>query len=142
VTPATLILRYAGFAALATLANLAVQRAVLALAAPPAGLALAMAAGTAVGLVAKYLLDKRWIFRDIETGLGAHGRKFLRYTATGVLTTLIFWGTETAFWLLWQTALLRELGAIIGLAIGYALKYRFDRRYVFASAPTGQRGAA
>jgi putative flippase GtrA len=38
---------------------------------------------------------------------------------------------ETAFWVVWQTKELRELGAILGLAIGYVVKYRLDRRFVF-----------
>lgn len=142
MTLGSLILRYAGFAGLATLANLAVQRGVLAINATATGFGLAVVAGTAVGLVLKYLLDKRWIFRDVETGLGAHGRKFARYTSTGVLTTLIFWGSETAFWMIWQTDLMREIGAIIGLSVGYVLKYRFDRRYVFGNARPGLKGAA
>ena len=67
----------------------------------------------------------------METGVKAHGEKFTRYTAMGLITTAIFWGTETAFWVIWQTDMMRELGAIIGLTIGYVTKYHLDRRYVF-----------
>ena len=67
----------------------------------------AVAAGTLVGLVVKYLLDKRWIFADTSTGVKAHGKKFSLYTAMGLVTTAIFWGTETAFWLMWQTDAMR-----------------------------------
>lgn len=129
-----LALRYAFFAALATLANLATQRGVFALAGPGQGLLAALVAGTAVGLVVKYLLDKRWIFGDRSQGMRAHGRLFTLYTAMGILTTAIFWGTETAFWLAWRTEAMREAGAVIGLAVGYVLKYRLDRRYVFTGA--------
>jgi len=87
-----------------------------------------------VGLVVKYLLDKRWIFGDRSQGMRAHGRLFTLYTAMGILTTAIFWGTETAFWLAWRTEAMREAGAVIGLAVGYVLKYRLDRRYVFTGA--------
>lgn len=142
MTRRTLILRYAGFAALATLANLGAQRAVLALDDGPRGFVLAVLAGTAVGLVVKYLLDKRWIFADAATGLRAHSRRFSRYTATGVVTTLIFWATETAFWLSWQTDLARETGAVLGLTVGYVLKYRLDRRYVFTGDRAGLGAAA
>tara|TARA_R110000751_G_scaffold8041_3_gene32522 strand:- start:25431 stop:25853 length:423 start_codon:yes stop_codon:yes gene_type:complete len=131
VTLQTLILRYAIFAVIATVANLATQRAVLQLGDTGAVYALAVGAGTIVGLVIKYGLDKRWIFHDQGTGLTNHGRKFTIYTATGIVTTAIFWGTETAFWLIWQTDLMRELGAIIGLTIGYGVKYSLDRRFVF-----------
>lgn len=131
MTGAQLVFRYAAFAVLATLANLAAQRLVLAEIAGDVGFALAVAAGTAAGLVLKYLLDKRWIFYDRSTGVAAHGRKFTLYTVMGVVTTLIFWGTETAFWLLWRTDLMREAGAVLGLTVGYVIKYQLDRRFVF-----------
>lgn len=126
-----LILRYAAFAVLATLANLGTQRAVLALDASARGFALAVVAGTAVGLVLKYILDKRWIFFDTATGARAHGRKFSLYTAMGLVTTAIFWGMETAASALWGTDLAREAGAVLGLAIGYVVKFHLDRRFVF-----------
>ena len=130
-----LVLRYAAFAAVATLANLAAQRAVLLFEPPVGTLAPAIAAGTLVGLVVKYALDKRSIFFDAERGVRAHGRKFSLYTAMGVVTTAIFWGTETAFWLIWETHAMREVGAVLGLAIGYTVKYELDRRFVFLPPP-------
>lgn len=139
MTATGLALRYAAFAAAATLANLATQRLVLAGAEGAARLVAAIGAGTLAGLVVKYLLDKRWIFEDREAGLRAHGRKFTLYTAMGLVTTAIFWGAETAFWLLWRTDAMREAGAVLGLAAGYAVKYRLDRRFVFA--PAGTRAA-
>lgn len=129
-----LVLRYAAFAVIATLVNLGVQRAVLVLDRSAAGFVAAMICGTAAGLVVKYLLDKRWIFDDRSTGLRAHGQRFSAYAAFGLLTTGIFWGFETAFWLWGRTDTWREVGAVIGLAIGYVLKYRLDRRYVFTPA--------
>jgi putative flippase GtrA len=139
VTRQTLILRYSAFAVLATLANLGTQRAVLAGGDGAALFAAAVVAGTAVGLVVKYLLDKRWIFFDTERGLKAHGRKFSLYTAMGLVTTAIFWGSETAFWLIWKTDPMRELGAVIGLAVGYVVKYNLDRRFVFTDARLGAK---
>ncbi|MET4102107.1 putative flippase GtrA [Roseovarius sp. MBR-78] len=140
----TLILRYAAFAVVAVLVNLATQRAVLSLpwAVPGFGLAVAIAAGTLTGLVVKYLLDKRWIFLDRETGMAAHGRKFALYTAMGLVTTALFWGSETAFWLIWRTDAMREAGAVLGLAVGYVTKYHLDRRFVFAPAAAAPGGAA
>lgn len=131
MTLRTLILRYAAFAVVATIINLGVQRLVLAYGDTTWFFVAAVGAGTLAGLVVKYILDKRWIFYDVETGVKAHGEKFTRYTVMGLITTAIFWGTETAFWLIWQTDLMRELGAIIGLSIGYVTKYHLDRRYVF-----------
>lgn len=89
-----------------------------------------MAAGTATGLVSKYLLDKFWIFDDRSVGLSENVHKFGFYSLTGVLTTAVFWGTETAFALVGNEAM-RYLGAVLGLAIGYALKFHLDRRFVF-----------
>lgn len=129
MTPAlSLILRYSAFAVVATIANLAMQRLVLA----GAGhLALAIGLGTLVGLVVKYLLDKRWIFNDRRGGVATHSRQFGLYSLMGVATTLIFWGFEYGFWVIWQTDTMREVGAVIGLAIGYVTKYNLDRRFVF-----------
>ena len=134
-----LALRYTAFAAVATLANLAAQRLVLGqlegAVAPGWAFAVALGFGTGVGLVVKYVLDKRWIFGDRSRGLAAHGRRFGLYTLMGVATTAIFWGTETAFWLAFGTDAAREAGAVIGLAIGYVTKYRLDRAYVFRPEP-------
>lgn len=129
-----LILRYAAFAVLATLANLAVQRAVLLTGKTAGHLAIAIAAGTIVGLVIKYLLDKHWIFHDTGSGLRAHGQKFALYAGMGLVTTVIFWATETVFWLVWRTDMMRELGAVLGLSVGYVIKYNLDRRFVFTEA--------
>lgn len=131
MTLQTLVLRYAVFAVVATIANLATQRLVLQYGDTALYFAVAVGAGTIVGLVIKYALDKRWIFYDLETGVKNHSRKFSLYTAMGLVTTAIFWGTETAFWLFWQTDLMREFGAVLGLSVGYIIKYNLDRRFVF-----------
>ena len=129
-----LTLRYAAFAVVATLANLGIQRLVLSLTTGAAGFVAAMGLGTLAGLVLKYGLDKRWIFGDRSTGMAAHGRRFSLYTVMGVATTAIFWTSETLFWTIGGTEPLRELGAVIGLALGYVVKYRLDRQFVFTAA--------
>jgi len=134
VTLRTLIFRYAAFAVVATIANLGVQRLVLTQGRDGTTFALAVGAGTLVGLIIKYALDKRWIFYDPGTGVKEHGQKFSLYTAMGIITTAIFWGIETAFWSIWQTDTMRELGAVIGLCIGYVVKYGLDRRFVFTDS--------
>ncbi len=136
MTPRTLIIRYAVFAVLATLANLAVQRVVLLGGTTGAYFVSALAAGTVTGLVIKYLLDQRWIFYDLSTGLKQNGHKFALYSLTGLVTTAIFWGTETVFWLTWNTSTSRELGAVLGLSVGYIIKYNLDYYFVFNSRPT------
>jgi len=138
VTLHTLVFRYTFFAILATLANLAAQRAVLWFGDSGTLFALAVGTGTGVGLVLKYFLDKRWIFEDLSSDVKEHGKKFSLYTAMGIFTTAIFWGTETGFWLVWQTDMMRELGAVIGLSIGYVVKYCLDRRFVFTGTRLGQ----
>ncbi len=131
MTLRVLILRYTAFAVIATIANLGAQRLVLTQGDDGMTFALAVGAGTLGGLIIKYALDKRWIFYDLDTGVKAHGQKFSLYTAMGLITTAIFWGVETAFWLIWRTDAMRELGAVIGLSIGYVVKYNLDRRFVF-----------
>jgi len=130
----TPFLRYLAFAVIATVINLGLQRVVLAIRSDEAGFAMALVIGTLGGLVVKYLLDKRWVFDDRSTGLAQNSRKFGLYAALGLITTAIFWGTETAFWLIWQSHSMREAGAVLGLAIGYVIKYLLDRRYVFDAA--------
>ena len=142
MTLKTLILRYAAFAVLATLANLATQRLILTGGDTTVHFLLAVAGGTLVGLVIKYLLDKRWIFYDTGSGLKDHGQKFTLYTAMGLITTAIFWGSETLFWAIWHTDAMRELGAVLGLAVGYVTKYNLDRRFVFTAAALAREQAA
>lgn len=131
MTLAGLVGRYALFAGIATLVNLATQHAAM----PVAGLGPAMVAGTLAGLATKYALDKRYIFADPATGMQAHARKFGLYSAMGILTTALFWATELAFDAAFGTALMRDVGALLGLAVGYATKYRLDRRFVFDGGP-------
>lgn len=139
MTVQTLVLRYTAFAAFATIANLLTQRIVLGVNTSAIGFSAAVLAGTLVGLIIKYLLDKNWIFHDRDTGINAHGQKFALYVATGVATTVIFWGSETLFWLVWKTDFMREAGALLGLAIGYVTKYNLDRRFVFTDAVSNTR---
>ncbi|GBD40925.1 hypothetical protein HRbin39_00297 [bacterium HR39] len=128
-------LLYALFAALATLANLGGQRLVLAvLGDGDAAFLLALCCGTGAGLVVKYVLDRRWIFARGFAQPAREAATFALYTLTGVFTTLLFWATEAAFWLTTRQHTWRELGALLGLCAGYALKYRLDRRFVFAAA--------
>lgn len=131
LTARALAARYVAFAAIATLANLGAQRLVFATVAHEGRFTLALVVGTGVGLVTKYVLDKKWIFFDRARKVAEESRMFTFYTLTGVGTTLIFWGAESLFWVLGGTQSAREAGAVLGLAVGYAIKYRLDRRFVF-----------
>lgn len=127
------ILRYVLFAVIATAVNLLTQRLSLWAYDGAASLMIAIIAGTAAGLILKYLLDKYYVFNDARSDLAVHGRQFALYTAMGLITTVIFWATEYSFWLIWQTHMMREIGAILGLGVGYVTKYHLDRRFVFAA---------
>ncbi|MFN4278681.1 GtrA family protein [Thermosynechococcus sp.] len=128
----TLIVRYTAFAVIASFVNLFSQRVILLMGQSLPYFVTAVVVGTLGGLVVKYYLDKRWIFFDHKKGLRHDSRQFSLYAVMGVFTTAIFWGFETVFWLIWQSHFLREIGAIIGLTIGYVLKYHLDKRYVFS----------
>ncbi len=129
----SLIYKYIFFAVIATLLNLLVQRLVLHFIAKPTGLIAALFLGTLVGLIAKYILDKRWIFYDGASGVYQNSRRFGLYSVMGILTTLIFWMFETVFWFIWHTELMREIGALIGLGFGYIIKFHLDRKFVFVA---------
>ncbi len=124
---------YALFAALATVANLGAQRAVLWAFGGMSGTAFlaALAVGTVAGFAVKYLLDRRWIFGASPLPPRDEARRVWRYGLTAVFTTLLFWATEAAFWIGFGTHAARELGAVLGLAAGYTIKYFLDRAYVF-----------
>lgn len=130
-----LIIRYALFAIIAIIANLATQRVILSQGDRIDIFVIAVGAGTLIGLITKFLLDKYWIFYDKSNGAKSYGKKFILYSVTGLITTMIFWGMETTFWLIWETDMMREIGAIIGLSIGYLVKYKLDSRFVFYNRP-------
>jgi len=117
------------FACIAGAVNIGAQALVLLVYGGPFRLTIAMAIGTVAGLLPKYLLDARWIFGAKRGGLGQHARNLPLYTITSVCTTFIFWGFEYLFDALggrWH-----YVGAVVGLAIGYRVKYSLDRNYVF-----------
>jgi len=47
------------------------------------------------------------------------------------LTTFIFWGTEIGFDAFFENENAKYFGAVIGLSIGYIIKYFLDKKYVF-----------
>lgn len=89
--------------------------------------------GTAAGLPLRYFLEKRYIFNFTSQNLTHDARLFVFYSAMGIITTLIFWGTEYAFHLVYETDFMRYIGGIIGLAFGFYAKYQLDKKYVFVS---------
>ncbi len=128
------VFRYASFAVAAIVVNLLTQAASFAVYDGAHSLYISMAFGTATGLVVKYLLDKHYIFFDSSNSPALSTRQFTLYCVTGGFTTMLFWGTELAFDAVSHDPAMRYFGAALGLAIGYTLKYRLDRRFVFNRA--------
>jgi putative flippase GtrA len=122
---------YAVLALIAMATNIGAQEASLRVYHGPLQVPLSVFAGTGVGLVVKYMLDKAFIFGFRPRDKLHDAQTFVLYTVTGVVTTAIFWGFEFGFDLVFASKDMRYLGGLIGLAIGYWTKYRLDKRYVF-----------
>jgi putative flippase GtrA len=126
-----LALLYTAFAAIASLANIGAQDLTRRIYGGPWEILLSVFIGTGVGLVLKYVLDKKWIFRFKAESAAHDATMFTLYVTMGLVTTAIFWGMEFGFDYIFRTTAARYVGACIGLAIGYVVKYRLDKRYVF-----------
>ncbi|MGC8775231.1 MAG: GtrA family protein [Chlorobaculum sp.] len=122
---------YTLFAILATATNIEVQDLSIRYYSGPYAIAISVGFGTIAGLLLKYILDKRYIFRFKAENPIHDTRAFLLYSMMGAVTTLIFWSFEFGFNHLYHTKESRYLGAVIGLAIGYVSKYQLDKRFVF-----------
>lgn len=129
-----LTLTYAFLAFIATMTNICVQEIVIVSYSGAFALLLSVVAGTGLGLIVKYVLDKRFIFRFQARDKVQDGQTFLLYTLTGLATTMVFLGFEFGFHLVFETKAMRYLGAVIGLGLGYLGKYQLDKRYVFRTA--------
>jgi putative flippase GtrA len=127
----SLLFLYSLFAIVAIAANVLSQEIALLFYRGAHELVIAIPIGTAVGLVVKFVLDRKYIFMADTVPLSKDGRQFIAYTATGLLTTLLFWGSEIGFELFFGSREARYIGAILGLSCGYILKYQLDRRFVF-----------
>jgi putative flippase GtrA len=126
-----LAVTYTVFAIIATIANIAAQDITVHIYIGMYSIILSVIAGTAVGLVIKYILDKRYIFRFQARDISHNNKVFVLYTFMGIVTTMIFWFFEFGFNHLFQTKEMRYFGGAIGLALGYIAKYQLDKRFVF-----------
>lgn len=122
---------YVIFALLAILANILGQDVATRLYTGTYSVLLSIIFGTGIGLVIKYWLDKRYIFRFRTRDAMHDSRTFALYSLMGVVTTAIFWGFEFGFDYLFQSKELRYAGGVLGLLLGYVLKYHLDKRLVF-----------
>ena len=100
----------------------------------PLSVEISILVGTVMGLPLCYFLEKRYILNFTSKNLVHDGKLFIFYSAMGVITTLIFWGTEYTFHLIYDTDFMRYLGGILGLYIGFYVKYQLDKKYVFVNS--------
>ena len=126
-----LVIRYSIFAGISTLFNLLFQYLSFLAYAGFGALYLAMFIGTLAGLVVKYVLDKKFIFYHEVKDTKDDAKKFALYSLMGVFTTTIFWAMEITFNTFSSNHNAKYLGAVIGLSIGYIIKYFLDKKYVF-----------
>jgi putative flippase GtrA len=126
-------INYIIFALIATAANIVAQDLVIRIYSGAFDILASVIVGTGVGLMVKYILDKRYIFRFQARSVAHDTRTFALYTVMGLVTTVIFWGFEFGFHHIFETKEMRYLGGVIGLGIGYLTKYHLDRRYVFTA---------
>lgn len=131
--PVSIAVLYTLFAALSTAINIGAQVFSIWAYAGPYAVEVSILVGTAAGLPLRYLLEKRYIFSFKSKNLSHDGQLFVLYSFMGVFTTAIFWGVEYAFHLLFASDLMRYVGGVLGLAIGFYVKYQLDKRYVFVS---------
>jgi putative flippase GtrA len=126
-------LKYTIFAIIATIANIGSQDISIRLYVGEHSLVVSVLIGTAVGLIVKYILDKKYIFQYQVKNVSHDTQTFALYTITGIITTAIFWGFEFGFNYLFLSKEMRYTGGIIGLAIGYFIKFQLDKRLVFVA---------
>lgn len=93
----SLVAMYSIFAVIATAVNIATQELVFRVYEGPFFLVSSVGAGTLTGLVVKYVLDKRYIFRFQPDDAVHDCKTFLLYSLMGVFTTMIFWGSSSVF---------------------------------------------
>ena len=125
------IFLYSIFAIIATFFNLYTQRLILSISKTNLFFLISISTGTLVGLLIKFVLDKKFIFLEKNIKYKNDGLIFSLYSLMGIVSTSIFWGTETIFWLIWKNQPMREIGALLGLTLGYIVKYKLDKYYVF-----------
>lgn len=126
-----LLFKYILFAFAASVFNISAQYISLFFYKGTFSLYLAIFWGTLAGLLLKYILDKKYIFCYQPKNKTQDFLKFAYYSATGVATTLIFWGFELGFNYFWNLDSAKFIGAYIGLAVGYFIKYNLDKKFVF-----------
>ena len=125
------IFKYIAFAILATITNIFFQYVIFKNIKGAYTIYIAILAGTLSGLIVKYTLDKNFIFFYKTKNKLQNSKTFFLYSLTGIITTIIFWLVELSFYFILKNEHAKYIGAIIGLSIGYFIKYFLDKKYVF-----------
>ena len=128
-----IVVLYIVFASLSTAINIGSQMLSMGIYKGLYSVEISILVGTTTGLPLRYLLEKRYIFSFKSSDIRHDGQLFVLYSSMGVLTTAIFWLTEYAFHLLFAEDFMRYVGGVIGLGIGFYVKYRLDKKYVFVT---------
>lgn len=129
--PLQIIIKYIIFAGISMVVNLGSQFLVNSSFTSRYSVYFALVVGTGLGLVVKYILDKRYIFFFVADSSIKDFKTFLLYTTMGLVTTGIFWSMELLFHFLGDTESAKYWGGFLGLLIGYSIKYVLDRKLVF-----------
>ena len=128
-----IIVLYILFAALSTIINIGLQMISVLAYKGSYFVEISILVGTVAGLPLRYFLEKRYIFAFSSKNIVHDGKLFVFYSTMGVITTLIFWSTEYTFHIIYDTDLMRYVGGIVGLVIGFFIKYQLDKKYVFVN---------
>lgn len=130
--------KYTVFALISTGCNIGAQWLVKRIFPEEWSIYIAIPVGTGIGLLVKYVLDKLFIFYYETSHIKEDIGKFILYSLMGIVTTGIFWGTEFLFHFLIPNENSMFIGAVIGLAIGYTVKYFLDKKFVFVKQGNSQ----
>jgi putative flippase GtrA len=127
-----LIVSYALFAIISILVNMLIQYLFFQFYMGEYYIFIGLFLGTIAGFIVKYYLDKKWIFYYKTKTIKKEFRTIILYGLMSVLTTIIFWGFELGFYYIFtETETAKYVGGIIGLIIGYTIKYFLDKKFVF-----------
>jgi putative flippase GtrA len=132
-TAVSIAVLYTLFAAFSTAINIGMQMVSIWAYTGAYAIEVSILIGTAAGLPLRYILEKRYIFSFQSKNISHDGQLFILYSFMGVFTTAIFWGMEYTFHLLFATDTMRYVGGVIGLAIGFYVKYQLDKKFVFVN---------
>lgn len=125
---------YVLFAAFSTALNIGIQILSIWLYKGLYAVEVSILVGTAASFPLRYFLEKRHIFAFESKNIAHDSRLFVLYSLMSVFTTAIFWAVEYSFQWLFRTDTMRYIGGMIGLAIGFYIKYQLDKKYVFVSS--------